>query len=672
MKRSAASGGPPLTRVFDAPRPMLWVDGVPRPEAAVVRMTETGPLASRSVELSIPHGAAMTDAAHGGVFEPILLEDGTTRWRVLAEGSLVRNTRNRRAGASLDACTLRDDWADQLDRPLNVPWSERSGSLHAISARRLGVGDAANRSATRWNLGGASAYVPTSGEGAPWRLLDALELFAASMNLPLRWRAVERELALHRLPRDVALDAPLGDSLRQLLEPLALALRLESESRAGRTSRRLDVVSAATARRLALPRLDGQTLRVQRVRSAEDRRAATRWVGRGGRNEVESTFELVGGWDPGRESLADGEYDRSAGSDFASVRNVFRRWVLNEDGRFTGEPFDRGPAPDLAALLDNPHWSPTKLRLLPTLSLDAAGQRREPWVETSTDGGVTWAPWSGRIETLRGRAGVYLDDDALPAAWLTAVRDRTARLRVTATLRDPQPLRGARWDGNPLRGSTRERRVALGEAYTRRRIDPASMLADPTGESLTADDRAEMLRRLDRLIADDRAGRCAAFPDRARRSRVDRLLDRGSAEERRAGSGRRADRLTNPPRTARHHRRTRLCGFRLAGRDAHRGRLNPPHVRSIAMSISELVPMLSKVGAIGLIGALWVWERWMSRHRENQLSEAHDEIMKQRQEIKVLTVLVRRNTKAIERFDQTQSRLFDFLERIQDELKNQR
>ena len=90
------------------------------------------------------------------------------------------------------------------------------------------------------------------------------------------------------------------------------------------------------------------------------------------------------------------------------------------------------------------------------------------------------------------------------------------------------------------------------------------------------------------------------------------------------------------------------------------------------MSTPELFPLLSKLGAIGLIGALWVWERWMSRHRENQLSEAHEQIMKHRQEIRILTALVRRNTRAIERFDQTQSRLFDFLERIQDEIRNSR
>ncbi|NBC96473.1 MAG: hypothetical protein GVY27_08985 [Deinococcus-Thermus bacterium] len=90
------------------------------------------------------------------------------------------------------------------------------------------------------------------------------------------------------------------------------------------------------------------------------------------------------------------------------------------------------------------------------------------------------------------------------------------------------------------------------------------------------------------------------------------------------------------------------------------------------MAVDQIFPLLTKVGAIGLIGALWVWERWMSRHRENQLSEAHEKILQQRQELRVLTMLVRRNTRALERFEQTQCRLSEFLERMHDEIKSNR
>lgn len=44
--------------------------------------------------------------------------------------------------------------------------------------------------------------------------------------------------------------------------------------------------------------------------------------------------------------------------------------------------------------------------------------------------------------------------------------------------------------------------------------------------------------------------------------------------------------------------------------------------------------------------------------------------MKHRREIGILTALVRPNTRAIERFDQTPSRPTDLLERIRDEIGN--
>ncbi|HEX7009114.1 MAG TPA: hypothetical protein VF184_03975 [Phycisphaeraceae bacterium] len=89
------------------------------------------------------------------------------------------------------------------------------------------------------------------------------------------------------------------------------------------------------------------------------------------------------------------------------------------------------------------------------------------------------------------------------------------------------------------------------------------------------------------------------------------------------------------------------------------------------MLLMEMLPGLTQFGAAGLMGALWVWERRLSRHREAQLDEAHQQLMRAQQELRVLVKLVRRNTQAIERFEQTQRQLKDLLERIGDESKRQ-
>ena len=73
---------------------------------------------------------------------------------------------------------------------------------------------------------------------------------------------------------------------------------------------------------------------------------------------------------------------------------------------------------------------------------------------------------------------------------------------------------------------------------------------------------------------------------------------------------------------------------------------------------------LTNFGVAGLMGALWFWERFYSRKREQQLTEAHQHLTTQQQELHVLTDLVRQNTAAIERFEQTQQRIADLLERM--------
>jgi len=85
----------------------------------------------------------------------------------------------------------------------------------------------------------------------------------------------------------------------------------------------------------------------------------------------------------------------------------------------------------------------------------------------------------------------------------------------------------------------------------------------------------------------------------------------------------------------------------------------------------ESIESLTQFGVAGLMGALWTWERWISRRREAELSEAHRRLMRQREELSVLVRLVRRNTRAVERFEATQSHLHDLLVKINDESRRQ-
>ena len=83
----------------------------------------------------------------------------------------------------------------------------------------------------------------------------------------------------------------------------------------------------------------------------------------------------------------------------------------------------------------------------------------------------------------------------------------------------------------------------------------------------------------------------------------------------------------------------------------------------------ELVQPLTQFGVAGLMGLLWVWERLMSRKRESQLNEAPHRMIQEHRELSVLVKLVRQNTRAIVRFDQTQMQLKELLEKMNDEIE---
>ena len=61
---------------------------------------------------------------------------------------------------------------------------------------------------------------------------------------------------------------------------------------------------------------------------------------------------------------------------------------------------------------------------------------------------------------------------------------------------------------------------------------------------------------------------------------------------------------------------------------------------------------LMNLGAAGMMGAMWLWERRMSRQREQQLDEAHGRILSDRVQLGELMDVVRQNTEAITRLTQ--------------------
>ena len=90
---------------------------------------------------------------------------------------------------------------------------------------------------------------------------------------------------------------------------------------------------------------------------------------------------------------------------------------------------------------------------------------------------------------------------------------------------------------------------------------------------------------------------------------------------------------------------------------------------TFATFIADAAPIdaVTSLGAAGLMGAMWLWERRTSQKREQQLDEAHARILGDRVQLDQLIGVVRQNAEAIARLCTTQDQLLRRLDHDEDQ-----
>ena len=78
---------------------------------------------------------------------------------------------------------------------------------------------------------------------------------------------------------------------------------------------------------------------------------------------------------------------------------------------------------------------------------------------------------------------------------------------------------------------------------------------------------------------------------------------------------------------------------------------------------TDALPQLTSLGAAGIMGAMWLWERRNSQKREQQIDEAHARILGDRVQLDQLMSVIRQNAEAISRLSATQEQLLRQMER---------
>lgn len=479
MKVCATVVGQTAERTGEEDRAIVMIDGQPVSELEVVEYRAEGLLNRRSVRVEV---AGRVEAGRwlgrrAVVAWPVRLVDDSVRWPVLTVGVLKAVEREEGPGVIRRGLEIGDEWAERMDRPVEIVWGVDQGRLKAWSvsgeAPAMQIGRQANCSADRWLIHGRWVHVLEKGPRAGnWTVEKALESLSVWGGLELELGLLPAEIREAPLVREVDLSQPIGKCLERILQDYGLCIQRDLQRERGVILERRAVRPMERGRLVKWDWLAGAVLHIE---SEEPVSAAEEWIAEAKGWLVEGTFLLVKAWDRSLEGQADWIYSRVSNPDFATYANVYRRWALNEDGRYSGGVFGDQPAFDLSGFFGDPELGREAVRFEDCLTLDANGWPRRPIVEVSLDGGTSWSMYGGQVELEKSRAEVYLADATLPAEFLTAAKNGLARLRVTASLRNPRPVRISRWMGNPFEAVCRQRVLHTGEAFSFRRVHESSV-----------------------------------------------------------------------------------------------------------------------------------------------------------------------------------------------------
>lgn len=456
------------------PAPLVLYRGEAVPELFVVSFTHRGPLDERTAVLRLRRNAGGYEPLERSraerwigesveIHQPLKLEGGEETMFPLLRGRVTASAQQLADREDEIELTVECDWTQALRGVARVdvfPTRASSGASHGLEQHQ--------------------PVAPT--------LRDAV----ASLGLDIATHLLPPWVALRTVPPSHMRGSTVGAVLKNIHEHHALSLRREPTLHGENIREHRSLVTLAQGRpiRLGLGALANPAGAVRSLRAAIRAARPIQRIASADPQAVESTFNLQPAWRSDETQQPDAQYAKSTSGNFDAVAHVFRLWLLNEDAALPD-----APTFDLAALFEE-EIEAQPLRFTPTLTQDASGRSLGFVVETSTDGGVSYTRYGGAVKIMIDRAGVYLDDEALPATYLAAARNGRARLRITATLQSPNPLESVRWVGNPFAGEFDTQALDVSGAFAYRRVTPGSKFHSSGLPADTADDRGRMIQWL--------------------------------------------------------------------------------------------------------------------------------------------------------------------------------
>ncbi len=217
-----------------------------------------------------------------------------------------------------------------------------------------------------------------------------------------------------------------------------------------------------------------------------------KYIGQGDFKVYEATFELVKAWDNSLESFDYDRFSPSTNPDFYQVKDVYRKWCLNEAGDYAGAPFNQGDAFDFSRIFDSTNYTARRRRFWPSLTADNQGKSLGYFLQVSFDNGLHWWQYLYAFNNLLDECGIWLSSDRLDAnTWVAALKG-VLKFRITTSVISDERLTAVVADG-PVNSTIPvvEHITTLPRQFKYRKVTGKSIFANSSDDALGVPDEVD-------------------------------------------------------------------------------------------------------------------------------------------------------------------------------------
>ena len=216
-----------------------------------------------------------------------------------------------------------------------------------------------------------------------------------------------------------------------------------------------------------------------------------KYIGQGDFKVFEATFELVKAWDHADEDTNYYKFSPSTNPDFYQVKDVYRKWTLNEAGDYSGAPYNQGEAFDFSKIFQSSNFACRRRRFWPALTTDKQGRSLGYFLQVSYDG-EHWWQYLYAFNNLLDECGIWLSSDQLDVnTWVAALKG-VLKFRITASVVSDERLSCVVADG-PVNSVAPvvEHIITPHKGFKFRKVSDRSIFANTSDDTLGVPDQVD-------------------------------------------------------------------------------------------------------------------------------------------------------------------------------------